>query len=240
VPTTSISLVREHTEQIRPPRALWATFELGRPLGAPGEPDFQRDVLRSALALLERPAGPVLEDYPHDAPAVDVSPNGWACPVALPAPEPGETEAEQLSDQLRGELARLRPWFDEALKARGRTTVGLSGLDAGGMDRAADFVARFAAGDAPELPEGIAHEWPGAMRFVTDDLKAFYFEAATAQPGAAAPSAQELSRWLFMETTLGDVLFRLIDRLETSEELREQFMPFVIVPGAIRRLRQQA
>jgi hypothetical protein len=30
IPTTGISLVREHTEKIRPPRALWVTFELGR------------------------------------------------------------------------------------------------------------------------------------------------------------------------------------------------------------------
>ncbi len=35
IPTTGISLVREHTEVVRPPRALWVTFELGRPLGRP-------------------------------------------------------------------------------------------------------------------------------------------------------------------------------------------------------------
>src|SRR4029450_2003444 len=32
-PTAAISLVREHPEVPRPPRALWVTFELGRPLG---------------------------------------------------------------------------------------------------------------------------------------------------------------------------------------------------------------
>ena len=54
MPTTGISLVREHTQQMQLPRFLWVPFELGRPFGAPNEPDFQRCVLRTALELLER------------------------------------------------------------------------------------------------------------------------------------------------------------------------------------------
>ena len=54
IPTTSISLVRKHSEEMKPPRALAVPFELGRPFGAPNEPDFQRRVLRAVLDLLER------------------------------------------------------------------------------------------------------------------------------------------------------------------------------------------
>ena len=104
IATTAISLVREHTERIRPPRALWVPFELGRPLGAPDAPDFQREVLRAALALLERPAGPVIEDYPHEAPLASATADGWACPVALPAPELGEGDATVLADDVDGAL----------------------------------------------------------------------------------------------------------------------------------------
>ena len=68
VPTAQISLIREQTAAIRPPRALWVPFMLGRPFGAPNAPDFQRKVLRALLALFERSAGPVLEDFPEDAP----------------------------------------------------------------------------------------------------------------------------------------------------------------------------
>ena len=53
VPTTQVSLIREHTETINPPRALWVPFELGRPLGAPEDPGLQRRVLMAALNLLE-------------------------------------------------------------------------------------------------------------------------------------------------------------------------------------------
>jgi len=68
IATTGISLVRPNTEQMKLPRFLWVPFELGRPFGAPSEPDFQRRVLHEALLLLERSDGPVvLEDFPDDA-----------------------------------------------------------------------------------------------------------------------------------------------------------------------------
>ena len=71
--TTQISLVREHTAVMKPPRALWVPFELGRPLGEPGDAAFQRRVLMAALDLLDAAPDPVLVDFPDDAPsAADV------------------------------------------------------------------------------------------------------------------------------------------------------------------------
>ena len=66
--TTGISLVRENTAAMRPPRFLWVSFPLGRPLGVPGDAAFQRRVMLAALGLLEAEQGPVLADYPEDIP----------------------------------------------------------------------------------------------------------------------------------------------------------------------------
>ncbi|MEC7303801.1 MAG: selenoprotein B, partial [Pseudomonadota bacterium] len=68
LPTTQISLVRMHTEVIQPPRALWVPFELGRPFGTRCEAAFQRRVISAALALFESESGPVMKDFPEDAP----------------------------------------------------------------------------------------------------------------------------------------------------------------------------
>ena len=68
VAATGVSLVREHTLGMRPPRLLWVPFEFGRPLGAPNDPDFQRRVIVTALQLLEAERGPILADFPDDAP----------------------------------------------------------------------------------------------------------------------------------------------------------------------------
>ena len=218
--TTSISLIREHTAKIHPPRTLWVPFELGRPLGAPNDPEFQMDVLRAALALLERESGPVLEDYPHDAPAGGGEP--WACPVALPGAEAGDQQA-----RLLREIELLQPWYEESVRGRGRSAVGLSGVE--GVDTIASFLAGFVSGEPGTAPEGANEEVPRLLRFMADDIKAFYLEAATAQPGRSATSA-DLNDWLYKETTLGGLLYDLRDRLAASEDPREKATAGVLIP----------
>ena len=83
IASTQISLVRVHTENIKPPRALWVPFELGRPLGVPHDPEFQLSVLRKVLGLTEHKKGPVLEDFPEDAPDSKESPAPVVCPVSF-------------------------------------------------------------------------------------------------------------------------------------------------------------
>ncbi len=205
-------------------------FELGRPLGAPHEPEFQLDVLRATLRLLERPSGPVLEDYPHDAPASEGG-EPWACPVALPPPGPAATEADALREALLNEVSLLQPWHDEATRTLRRSAVGLSGLGVDAIEEMAAFLAAFAAGESPAPPDGASEEMPSLLRYLSDDLKAFYLEAATAQPRSVATST-ELSEWLFHQTMLGDLLYRLRDRLAASEDPREKavaggFIPFL-------------
>ena len=67
--TTVIASVLPQVEKTRPPRAMFVPFMLGRPLGEPNDPAFQRRVLLQALGLLERSDGPViLEQFPDDNP----------------------------------------------------------------------------------------------------------------------------------------------------------------------------
>jgi hypothetical protein len=65
--TVSISLLREVTTVLRPPRALFVPFPMGFPLGAPNNPELQHRIIAAALALLERNDVPVLEEF-KDAP----------------------------------------------------------------------------------------------------------------------------------------------------------------------------
>ena len=63
ISTVSISLLREITEKIRPPRALLVPFPLGYPLGEPNNPELQTRVMRAAFALLTRNDFPVYESF---------------------------------------------------------------------------------------------------------------------------------------------------------------------------------
>ena len=58
--TVLVGFVREHLEAYQPPRALWLDFPMGRPMGKPNDPEYQKRVIRSAFALLDRSDGPVL------------------------------------------------------------------------------------------------------------------------------------------------------------------------------------
>ena len=63
ITTVSISLLREITEKIRPPRALFVPRPLGYPLGEPDNPYLQTCLMRAAFALLPRTDVPVLENF---------------------------------------------------------------------------------------------------------------------------------------------------------------------------------
>jgi hypothetical protein len=63
ITTVSLSLLREITEQIRPPRALFVPYSLGYPLGVPHDSELQMRIIRAAFALLLRNDCPVLESF---------------------------------------------------------------------------------------------------------------------------------------------------------------------------------
>ena len=230
IPTTSISLIREHTQYARPPRALWVPFPLGRPFGVADDPDFQRDVLRSALSLLETATEPTIEDYPHDAP--DGGGDGvWACSVVLPEPDVSDLEAA-----IRSEVDLLTPWYEEARRRRGRTTVGISGAKPEEIDQVVSFVIAVAEGSGfTELPASAqgpnwSHHLPMLVRFVVEDLRAFYQEAVTSQLHSRPPSQHDMHSWIFKKTALGRAITQIGHQIAAAGEPRLMMMRGLIVP----------
>ncbi len=227
IATTQVSLVREHTVALAPPRALWVPFPLGRPLGAANDPAFQRKVLLAALSLLERGSGPVLEDFPEDAPRnTEEDETPLACPVTF-AP----TKARTLGDEFNAEMAALEPWYALALKQRMRTTVGLSGLSAAD---AATYISRFIDGEVDRpYRDGLT---PGlALRLVCEDVKSYYLEARAAQPGKATHDA--LFNWFWTQTVAARVFVRLRDACaEHRDESVRTFGARNLIPRAVEHL----
>lgn len=67
IPTVSVTLLREVTERVGPPRALFVDRPLGYPLGYPRDPFRQTQVIEAALDLLARPVRESLLIEYHDA-----------------------------------------------------------------------------------------------------------------------------------------------------------------------------
>jgi hypothetical protein len=225
VPTAQISLIREQTAAIRPPRALWVPFMLGRPLGAPNAPEFQRKVLRHLLDLFERPSGPVLEDFPEDAPADTPGETAFACPVSFAREA---ADSDDPIDAMQREIAQLAPWYELAMKRRGRSTVGVSGLT---IEEAARFAASY-AGDTPAAPYAEDLTAGVALKRACDDLKAYHYEAVAAQPGNL--SAKDIDRWFWFDTATARVFLQIRQACLRSEDKSLQPLgKLTLVPRAI-------
>ncbi len=225
VPTAQISLIREQTAAMRPPRALWVPFMLGRPFGAPNEPDFQRRVLRALLALFEHSSGPVLEDFPEDAPSRTAVTRHSPSPVSRGRLE---GDADDPGDAMQQEIAELAPLYDLTRRRRGRTTVGISGL---AIDEAARYAASY-LGSSPAPPYAVGLSAGVALKRVCDDLKAYYYEAAAAQPGTL--SADAIDHWFWHETAAAKVFLALQQMCARSTDASlRPLAELVLVPRAI-------
>jgi len=208
---------------------LWVSFELGRPIGVPNDSSFQRRVVLAALNLFDAKSGPVLEDFPEDAPVLDRQVTALSCPVNFAQKDVKLNKMDQLCSAFKKEMVSMRPWYDLAVQKRGRTTYGVSRVE---LDNLGDFICSFLKGEKPENPrEDIA--LPYTLNLATDDLKAFYFEAITTQPGQKSPSSESLSGWFYNQTLAGKVLYTLKDVCKKSEDgLMKLLGTVLIIPAA--------
>jgi hypothetical protein len=210
--TTSISMVREHTEKVKPPRALFVPFPFGHALGRPDDPALQHRVLRAALDLLAEPTGPVLRDFPDDTEPGDQP--------AAPTQASAITPAAAIPEDPALETAQMRQYHEQWLaRSGGRTAFGLSGVPVTRFRGVVRFLQAFAAGEDADLEERPAEvPLPNFIRYCADDWKALYYEARLVmKPGA---TGDDVARWFWGETAAAQVLRRVGNRMEASEDPR--------------------
>ena len=179
-------------------------FDLGRPFGAPNDAPFQRDVLRTVLALFERTDGPViLEDYAKDAPGQGAPENmeGMVCPI--PLPKPASPDKTDLIQSVLSEAEQLAPWQTLFRETHNRSTVGVCDLS---LPDAIRFLGTLLNDDGTPTPPD--RNPATTLRFATEDLRNFYLEAAAMRPGGAA-STDQLIEWFWGETSAGALILAL-------------------------------
>ena len=214
IATTLIALFRPHAENVRPPRALWVPFELGRPLGPPNDAAFQRKVLSAALRLLDSDGPPgTIVDFDDDDPDNTGDPD-WLCPVPDGAAD------------LTTEVRMVREHYERAVARFGRTTVGLSGVE---VDVAAAFLGAYEIDEKSTRPRsGMAPA--SLMRFCADDVKAYYLEAAGS--GDGSPSSRQMTDWFWQRTIAGQIIKNIMKgSTDSPDKQRQALGAKSIVPG---------
>jgi hypothetical protein len=193
---TIITRARFFAERLRPPRALFCDFPLGRPLGRPGDGAFQRRVLRSAFDLLDADE-PVLHDFPE---SVD---DGLGEPLACTIPpfvEPG------LSPSV-GEARGLRAAFE-----RGGGRGISSAIDPSYVEESLDAFERAATG-TPWREAG----FPARPQRCALAIRGYYEQAAiglTESPGGARAAES----WFVDHTIAGATIKAALAAMRASGE----------------------
>ena len=114
--------------------------------------------------------------------------------------------------------------YSISLNRRSRSTVGASDI---GIEQLGAFVAGFLDDTWPERYRDDISLCDN-FKLACEDLKAWYQEAAMAQPGAPKPPT--IADWLWGETTLGRMFLDLAERLAASEdqEMREMAQHYFV------------
>ena len=200
--TVLVGFVREHIEAIRPARALFLDFPMGRGMGKPNDPDFQKRVIRAAFKLFETSSGPVLEDFPETIPVLNGR-MGYALPPELVLNPDDIGDVDELVASVSQEMDALRDDYEAAVLSRGRTTVGASHLR---IDDLAPFIARFIKGEIPKSPRKGLPAIP-LLKLAVEDLEAYYTETRTYRD--KIDNLELMGSWFWENTSAGRLLLSL-------------------------------
>ncbi len=200
--TVLVGFVKEHLQAIKPPRALWLDFPMGRPLGKPNDPEYQKKIIRSAFDLFNESSGPVLRDFPDVIPVKDGR-MGYALPVDLVINKKDIGNIDLLVEEVKAEIKNLGPEYKKALSFRGRTTVGASEMM---ISDYIDYISLFVKGEIPKSPRKGIGPVP-LLKLVVEDLQAYYTETITFKD--KIDDFEKIGTWFWEETKAGRLILCL-------------------------------
>lgn len=210
--TVALASIRKQVESTAPPRGLFCDFPLGRPLGKPGDPEFQHRVLAAAFDLLNA-SEPTVAEFGESIP--DDGDEMLACPL----PPRHDPDAHPAVDEARG----LRAAYDRGVEmSNGRFGAGRV-VAADDIPAAIEAFVRIAEG-TPWKEAGV----PGLPMRVSHDIRGYYETAALAMVDHA-PAAWAGTRWFYDETETGRVMNAA--RRAMQDQDAPQPMWFYLAPG---------
>ena len=184
--TVALGSMRNQIANTAPPRGLWCDFPLGRPLGVPGDAEFQHRVIAAAFELLSSDE-PVFAEFGESIP--DEGAEALSCPM----PPRHDPDAHPAVDEARG----LRPAYDRAIERFGNR--------AGAGRTVAPTTFRLRSSRSSESPtgrHGRKRAFRGSPARVSQDIRGYYETAALAMVDHA-PAAWTGARWFFDHTEAG-------------------------------------
>jgi len=212
IATIALGSVRKQIESTAPPRGLLCNFPLGRPLGKPGDAEFQHRVIARAFSLLEA-TEPILVEYEESI--EEESSEGLACPL----PARSNADLHVAIDEFRG----LRQAYDRAIAQYGNRAGTGRSIGVNEIEGALESLIRVAEG-TPWKEAGI----PGPPNRVAQDIRGYY-EIAALGLSDHIPAAWASTNWFLDETQGGKLLLAARSAIRDAGENRPVW--FYMTPG---------
>lgn len=134
-------------------------------------------------------------DYPVDADQSSDTSEPLACPVNFQTRQDSGSTTDTMLEALQGELSTMQTWYDLACEKSAGTTPGISGLT---IQQVKDLFTDFISGKI-ESQDSNDGKISDLLRLASEDLKAFYFKAVSAQPGQST-DVTVLADWFWGDT----------------------------------------
>lgn len=207
--TVALGIVEQQLVSTGPPRGLFVDFPLGRPLGKPGDADFQRRVIDHAFSLLAA-TEPVVETF--DEAIVD---QGEVLSCALPPTD--DPDAHPAVAEARG----LRAAYNRTVARHDGRLGTYRTIGPDDVPAAIESFVRVAEG-TPWKEAGI----PGIPARVTMDIRGYY-EAAAMSLTDHTPGAFEATRWFLRETEAGKAIIAAREQMK-ADGVKQPIWQFLI------------
>ena len=213
--TVALGSIRSQIERTAPPRGLFCDFPLGRPLGKPGDAEFQHRVLAHAFDLVERATEPIVETFGDSI--ADDGDGATSCPL----PPRHNPDLPAAVDEAKG----LRPAFDRAIAKLGDRAGTGRAVAPDGIPAAVAAFVKISEG-VPWKEAGI----PGVPARVAQDIRGYY-EMAALSLVEHTPAAWETTRWFLNHTEAGKAIVGARQVMKDAGE--KQPIWFYLVPAGI-------
>ena len=194
----------EVVQKMNPPRALYSEFPLGRPLGKPGDAEFQRQVLQAGLDLLAA-TEPVIETFPE---VIEADETPMSCAI------PPRYDPDLPAGGRRGTRRCGRP-------TTVRWPAGASPRSAARSRRIRSPMRSPCSTSGPRAPRGRRCRCQVAIRSPSAWTSATYYEEAALQlVDGPTPSGRSAEAWFHESTEAGRTL------MTARKHLKDQGAPF--------------
>ena len=180
-------------------------------------------MVKTALSLIERDNGPILDDFPLEDPLSSREVESLVCPVSFDSGDM-DTASNSPSELLLSDLLKMEQWHRLFLENGGQSIIS-RGVDE--LISSVTLIDAIFEGQLPDDEVGVKR-LADDIRLLVSDLHDYMTESALAFPGGS--SAEAIEEWFWNDTKMADIFHQLRESCVRTKVPALCTLGFLVVP----------